>query len=126
MQGRKLGNFEDADGFAVPMEALLRVVVEIWRLGRRVDQSEIADRRVRDGFERVTAALTACGITIEDLEGERYDEGMHMDVIACDGGDAIIQETVRPAILVAGRRVPGMRPQVILGPVKGDKDAKHD
>jgi hypothetical protein len=103
-------------------EALAFLAEEVWRLQRRTERlaKALGDetvKGVRDSATRLVDALARNHIAFEDHAGERYQEGMRLDVVHVDGepesDQALwISDTVKPSVLLDGRLLaPG---QVIL------------
>ena len=96
------------------------VAVETWRLGRRVARlraslGEDASRPVADSLQRLEDLLQEHDIVIRVHDGERYNDGMSVEVIHIreQADPLFVVETVSPTVLHCGRIV--RNAQVVLG-----------
>ena len=104
---------------------LHRVAEEVWRLERRLERVavQVGDDpldSVRDALQRLKDLLDESGVRALDHDGERYMEGVRLDVLHVEGeptedSPLCVIRTVRPTILADGQVVASG--QVILGPV---------
>ena len=98
---------------------IAQLAIEVWRLGLRLDQSEISPERLTDSLRRLTSALDRAGVRFHDPVGERYFEGMNAEVIGLgdrtdSGLDSLaITQVLRPAVFVNG--VCLIAPQIVVG-----------
>lgn len=104
---------------------LHRLAEEAWRLGRRLDRAgaDVGEEPlggVRDALVRLQDLLDEAGVKAVDHDGERYVDGLRLDILHVDGdppdgAPLRVVRTVRPSILMHDRvAVSG---QVILGPL---------
>jgi hypothetical protein len=94
---------------------MARLGVEIWRLGRRVAESEAP--RIADSYGRLVQAFEDAGGRIEDRSGETFFDGTRAEILdqptnPGPDGRLVVAETVRPAVYVGGVCI--IEPQLIL------------
>ena len=99
---------------------IARFALETWRLRRRLDryaQSAAPEplRPLQEGVRRLEDVLLSAHVEFRDHIGERYSEGLQVEVIHIRDGDNgwQIVETIQPSILVSGRVV--RQAQVVIG-----------
>jgi len=120
---------------AIQLTNLVDIALEVWRLEQRCKRLQVAanleDSALTFSMEKIRHSLGEIGLEIKDPAGERYQEGMSLDVLAFDYPEGephehrVIQETVSPAIYYNGQLV--KLAQVIVGKTGGQKaDAKSD
>ncbi len=101
-------------------DAFLRdCATSLWRLRRKLPQESsgsVDPRSWERSLEGVFSSLTALGVEIRDLTGERYDAGLQVRVLGFETTDDDIHdrilETVKPGIFWNGR--PVQLPEVIV------------
>ncbi len=100
---------------------IARFALETWRLRRRLDRyaQSVAPEHLRplqESVRRLEDVLLGAQVEFRDHIGERYSEGLQVEVIHIrDGDDGLhIVETIQPSILVSGRVV--RQAQVVVGP----------
>ncbi|WP_233580712.1 hypothetical protein [Streptomyces triticirhizae] len=103
-------------------EALLRAAVALWRAQRTLDANDgtptAADlRQVRRQLNIGRQALADDGLEIQEHDGQPFDSGLSLEVLAFqeepDLTREVVLETVRPSVYLGGRRV--QMGQVIVG-----------
>ena len=98
--------------------ALGNLGTEVWRLGRRLGASDNISDRIQESHRGLMRCLDELGVRVDDPIGDRYFEGMNVDLIDLpDGADPanevmIITDVLRPAVFVNGICV--VTPQIIV------------
>lgn len=104
-----------------PIEPLVRVANEIWRLRRRAARlrsggpGEPAVDAVLDSVQRLEDVLLEAGIVTQDHEDETYEEGSVLEVLHQRDADGplVVLETIRPTVRNKGAVV--QTGQVVVG-----------
>lgn len=106
--GRVLSKTDLEDLMRTEAEELIgRMATEVWRLARRF--SRIAEgqdaRPVGDSVARLHDTLRQYGVELQEHDGQTYDDGMRVEVLAGLEPDVrlIVAETIEPSILWNGR-----------------------
>jgi|SRR5579863_615703 len=107
----------------IQVSSLVELAIESWRVEARCKKLQASDNKedptLRFSLEKIRHSLRTIGVEIKDPCGERYHEGLSLDVLAfeCPKGEPldrrIVQETISPAIYFNGKLVKLAR--VIIG-----------
>lgn len=119
----------------VELASVLDVAIEVWRLQDRFKRLQSAtgrsDPAITFSIEKIQHVLKEIGIETRDYTGQKYNEGMSLDVLTFDYSaeekpiDRVVQETVSPAIFFDGKL--HKMAQVIVGKAGESSDgAKHN
>lgn len=88
------------------------LAVEVWRLNSRIKKisdnlSDIQKRGLESSTAKFQKFLDTYKINILDYTGEKYNEGMNVDVISFEKDESVkfplVKETVEPSILCDGQ-----------------------
>lgn len=102
-------------------KALAAAATDLWRARRRLDRlgkdRTPAERQTARYLRAVDEALTTAGITVQSHDGDRFDPGLSLEVLAfSDEPDVtaeVVVDTVKPSVYLADRRI--QMGQVIVG-----------
>lgn len=119
----------------VDLASVLDVAIEVWRLQDRFKKLQSAtgrqDPAITFSIEKLQHVLREIGIETRDYTGQRYNEGMSLDVLTFDYSveekptNRVVQETVSPAIFFDGKL--HKMSQVIVGKAGESSDGpKHN
>lgn len=116
----------------LPADFFVRIAEEVWRAGKRTDRAarEVDEDRLkglRDSLNRLNDVLQDYSVEIKDYSGEKYDEGLRVDIVHVEGDTARecplwITETVKPTISFGGMVI--NRGQVVLSTEPPEVEAK--
>jgi Holliday junction resolvasome RuvABC ATP-dependent DNA helicase subunit len=90
---------------------IVELAVEVWRINNRImkagnDLSEIQKRGLESSLQKFIKFLDSHDIKIVDHAGEKYNEGMNIDVISFTKDQNVktplIKETIEPSIICKG------------------------
>jgi len=90
------------------------LAVEVWRINNRVMKAgsgltDIQKRGLESSLQKFTKFLDRYSIEIVDHTGEKYNEGMNVDVLSFEKDEniktPIIKETIEPSIICKGHVV---------------------
>ncbi len=90
---------------------IVELAIEIWRINNRIikastDLPEIQKRGLESSLQKFIKFLDRYQIKIVDHAGEKYNEGMNIDVLSFekdkDANNPIIKETIEPSITCKG------------------------
>jgi len=107
--GRVLSKKDLEDLMRTDAEELIgRVATEIWRLARRfgrITERQDEVRPIGDSVARLHDALRQYGVELQEHDGQVYDDGFRVEVLAGLEPDLrlIVAETVEPTIRWKGR-----------------------
>lgn len=111
-------------------DAVTRFVTEMWKARRWVGETKAeqdAEKSARLGrrhLERAVERLSSTGVTVHDFDGQPYDEGMQLQVLAFQHtpglSESIVLETVTPAVIRDHRVI--QEAEVIVGVPLDDDD----
>ncbi len=88
------------------------LAVEVWRLNNRISKignglSDIQKRGIESSLQKFTKFLDNYSVKIIDSVGEKYNEGMNLDVLSFEKDPnlkmPLIKETVEPSITCKGQ-----------------------
>jgi hypothetical protein len=112
---------------AIQLTNLVDIALEVWRVEQCCKRLQVAanreDSALTFSMEKIRHSLREMGLEIKDPAGERYQEGLSLDVLAFDYPEGeshehgVIQETMSPAIYYNGQLV--RLAQVIVGKMGG-------
>jgi hypothetical protein len=105
------------------------LALECWRIKKLIPEFEGNRKRLvlQTSVDKMTDALTALGVAIEDPEGSEFKEGMTLNVAVFDHSDRleigrrIVSETLSPNIYINNKLAHTARVIVSVG----RKDALH-
>ena len=110
------------ENIEVPLAALVDLAVECWRLERllKMQPNNESSTTLRYSVRRLRRFVQEAGLSTLDLETQRYDPGLAVDVIGVETAEAsfppdtVIVETVSPIVTWKGQVV--RYGQVVLAP----------
>lgn len=106
---------------AISVNFLADLGVEAWRVTKRLRRLEgLVGQEVasplRDAVERLNDTLERYELFVRDHDGEKYDEGLALEILHADGaGEMQVEETITPTVkfrdlrLVTGKVILGVR-----------------
>lgn len=103
-------------------KAVVEAATGLWRAERKLqeadpDQEDDLLVRLRLYVDSASDALSGIGVKVIDHDGEHFDDGMSVDVLAIEPQPGltreVIVETLQPTIYLDGRRI--HMAQVIVG-----------
>lgn len=128
--GMKPRGTDDEGGKPVADDAVKSFATEMWRAHRWVGEDkaerdpERSARLGRRHLERAVEGLGDTGVTVHDYDGQSYDPGMQVQVLAFQESPHLttptILETVMPAVIRDNRLI--QEAEVIVG-VPSDDDS---
>jgi hypothetical protein len=100
---------------------LAEAATNLWRAQRRTtrltEENSREGKRIGRLLVATKDALTEAGVQIQDHDGDEFHPGLSLEVLAYQDDPSlrveIVQETVRPSVYLAGRRI--QMGQVIVG-----------
>ena len=90
---------------------VVELAVEVWRMNSRIVKTgdgltEVQKRPIMSSLQKFTKFLDRYDIKIVDHTGEKYNEGMNVDVLSFEKDprikNPIIKETIEPSIICNG------------------------
>ncbi len=119
----------------VELSSVIDLAIEVWRLQDRAKKLQSAtgreDPSIAFSIDKIQHVLKEIGIETRAYTGQKYNEGMSLDVLTFDFPvgekpiNRIVQETVSPEILFDGKL--HKMAQVIVGKADDSADGKrHD
>ena len=107
-------------------EEVIKISVAIWKLERKVLSMKNNEQIDQDVHEKISNSinyiqgqLNQLKLELSSREGQKYNEGMNIDVIAREGnsedGDEYIKETIEPQVSINGKLVKKERVIVSYG-----------
>ena len=90
---------------------IVELAVEVWRMNSRIVKTgdgltEVQKRPIMSSLQKFTKFLDRYDIKIVDHTGEKYNEGMNVDVLSFEKDprikNPIIKETIEPSIIYNG------------------------
>lgn len=98
---------DKSDSAEIPINVLIELVIELWRHNKANQKSDnIRTRRLKSQIKKI---IEFANIEVFDLEGEKYDPGLALEVIHYrtddNKADKIIEEMISPIIIFNGNVV---------------------
>jgi len=96
------------------MTELVELAVEVWRIRARItkagsDLSEVQKKGLETSIQKLVNYLDRYELEIVDYTGEKYNDGLNLDVLSVEKDPSIevpfVKETVEPTILCKGQVV---------------------
>jgi len=93
---------------------LVDLAVEVWRMNSRIkkiglDIPDIQKKGLESSIQKFTNYLSRYDIEIVDYTGEKYNEGLNLDILSVDTDPnceiPYIKETVEPTVICKGQVV---------------------
>ena len=90
---------------------LIELAIEIWRIEQRINKSlsvipENQKKGIENSIQKLKRYLQKYDIEIVDYTGQKYNEGLNLDVLSVDKDDVAkepyVKETVEPTIMCKG------------------------
>lgn len=112
INGRRQNGMNDTNNHTITLEKkdFIKIAIEIWRLRNSIEP--IQDRKfsiIRHSVLNLFSFLEKEGITFVELNEQKYDAGMALEVIDVEEnpqrlkGENIIKEVIEPLILLNGQ-----------------------
>jgi hypothetical protein len=110
------------------------LALECWRIRKLIPEFEGNRKRLvlETSVDKMTDALTALGVAIEDPEGSEFKDGMTLNVALFDHSDRLesgrrmVSETLSPTIYINNKLVNAARVIVSLGTKDGSHGTQND
>jgi hypothetical protein len=87
---------------------VVELAIEVWRINNRINKAsnsftDIQKRGLESSIKKFLKFLDSYKIKIIDHTGEKYNEGMNIDVVSFEKDDSVrfpvVKETIEPSIL---------------------------
>ena len=122
---------EHVDAAELPEAELARAATNLWLARRKFHRASDASSREHRQIGRYLAAteegLRSAGVTLQEHDGQPYDPGFSLEVVAFRVDPALaaetVQETVRPSVYLNDRLI--KMGQVIVGTPADSSEQGH-
>lgn len=96
------------------VKSLIGIAIEVWRISNKVEllKNDVAKDKIislENSSRKLSQHLNEYDVEIIDHSGEKYNEGMNLEVLSVDKDpsikEALVKEVVEPTVMIKGQVV---------------------